>query len=421
MPDRILAVTIENVGSVTLEELPIDGATVTRIEGANGTGKSSCIDALALCLFGPDAVANPVPVRRGASVARVTTTTKEMTIERSLAADGRTRLVIKGPRGEVYPGPVAMLKSRIASVCVDPLAFGAMKPAERAATLRQLAGIDVSEFERDEASAYDERRLLKKRLDDVDAQLAALPPARSAAVSAAPDPAAAVAELREAERQNRANEDDRGRQAELHNRIEALKHELREAEGKLEQQTIIVGLNGPLTDLAPLEAAVTAANQAVRDRAQTESRDRLAAEQAKLTRDVAAQQETIEACRAAKLATLETAAWPLPGLSVEGDVVMWGDLPLASAETAVQLRVGAAIGFAASPELKAILIRQGSLLDPASLQALREVAEQHGGQIILERVADGPLTVIVEDGAALPVGADRPAPATAASVELMDL
>jgi hypothetical protein len=87
------------------------------------------------------------------------------------------------------------------------------------------------------------------------------------------------------------------------------------------------------------------------------------------------------------------------GLSFDDSGVLLNGLPFSQASQAEQLRVSVAMGFAQNPELKVLLVRDGSLLDGNSLNLLDQMARDHDGQVWIERVGEGDqCAVIIEDG-----------------------
>lgn len=97
---------------------------------------------------------------------------------------------------------------------------------------------------------------------------------------------------------------------------------------------------------------------------------------------------------------LEKAAMPVPGLGFDDDGVTYGGVPLDQASGAEQLRVSLAIAMACSPTLRDIWIKDGSLLDDDSLEALRQLASEKDYRVWVERVGDGDDgALIIEDGA----------------------
>jgi len=110
---------------------------------------------------------------------------------------------------------------------------------------------------------------------------------------------------------------------------------------------------------------------------------------------------------------LEHAKFPIAGLSFETQaegsggrerknpkrVITYKGLPLADASTAEQIRVSTAIGMANKPELRFLLIREGSLLDDANLAVLEQMAHEHDFQILLEIVdKTGKVGIYMEEG-----------------------
>ena len=98
---------------------------------------------------------------------------------------------------------------------------------------------------------------------------------------------------------------------------------------------------------------------------------------------------------------ISKAAYPVAGLGFDqlGGVTFNG-LPFSQASTAEQLRVSVAIGLALNPQLRVLLIRDGSLLDDDSMKMVAKMAAKADAQVWIERVEiDGQVSVVIEDGA----------------------
>ena len=100
-----------------------------------------------------------------------------------------------------------------------------------------------------------------------------------------------------------------------------------------------------------------------------------------------------------KARALAEAHFPVEGLSFDGDQVTFRGLPLEQASDSERLRIAVAMGIAMNPELKVLLIRDGSLLDEDSLAMVGAMAEEAGAQVWLEIVGKDGVGVIIEDGA----------------------
>ena len=105
----------------------------------------------------------------------------------------------------------------------------------------------------------------------------------------------------------------------------------------------------------------------------------------------------VEAERAARLVATQ---FPIPGLGITDEGVTFGGIPFEQASSSERLKVSVAIGLAANPKLRVLLIRNGNLLDTDSLAQLAEQIDAAGAQVWMEFVtssADG-MAVMIEDG-----------------------
>ena len=95
---------------------------------------------------------------------------------------------------------------------------------------------------------------------------------------------------------------------------------------------------------------------------------------------------------AQKQKSIKEAKFPVQGLSFAAGGVLFNGKPFGQASTAEQIRVSVAMGIALNPNLKVILIRDGSLLDCAFLflSVVQAMAKEHGYQIWIEVVTDTP-------------------------------
>lgn len=102
----------------------------------------------------------------------------------------------------------------------------------------------------------------------------------------------------------------------------------------------------------------------------------------------------------AKQDKLANAKLPIEDLSFDESGVYYKGIPFKQASSAEALRVSVAMGIAMNPELKILLIRDGSLLDNDNLKAISEMAFDSGHQIWLEKVSenDEECSIIISDG-----------------------
>lgn len=143
------------------------------------------------------------------------------------------------------------------------------------------------------------------------------------------------------------------------------------------------------TDLDQRLQAIEATNKAVRTKAE---RARLVGELAKVVAEGQELSEAITLCDTLKESVLASAHLPVDGLgfeNVDGSyVVTVKGIPLAQCSSSQQLKVGMAIAVALNPKVRVCLIREGSLLDDASMDLIDEIAREHGVQCFVERVSN---------------------------------
>lgn len=398
-----------------------DGSMV-EIRGANGAGKSSCLDAIAAALGG-EKLCPEVPIRRGQDSARVEVELDDgMIVERRWTPSG-TRLEVRTKEGAKFGSPQKILDGITGRLTFDPLAFMREKPERQAETLRALVGVDFTLLDGKRRAAYDGRTEANRQLAAAKARLAAIPvvDAPDAPVSAADlieeqDRRRAQHDTNEAVRRNLAHLQDVYRKATegvalADQRIADLERDLAAArdarralteaqedlktKGKALKAEVEQLVDPNLDEIPAKLREVETINERVRQKKAraTEAEHVKAAEAmaAKLTAD-------IEAIDAQKAEVLAGAAFPVPGLAFADAGVTLNGLPLEQASSAEQLRVSVAMGLALNPKLKVLLIRDGSLLDERSLAMVAEAAEKAGAQVWIEMVGKGGAGLVIEDG-----------------------
>lgn len=413
-----------------------DGALV-QVRGRNGQGKTSALDAIAAAIGG-EALCPTEPIRRGEAKARVSVELDDgMVVERRWTASG-SRLEVRTKEGAVFKTPQKLLDGLVGKLSFDPLAFLRLKPQEQAETLRRLAGVDFSLLDGKRRAAYDARTGANRQVAQLRARLAAMPEVEAPAeLVSAPE---LLAEQQRRSEVRTANERKREKLEEARRSFQRLLDDIErfKAEAaKLEQELLVARntvarlerardeereqgsalraeveqlVDPDLQEIPAKLREVEQVNERVRaKRARAAAAGELAqaeAEAAKLEAEIAGVDEQ-------KAEALRQAHFPVDGLAFTEAGVTLGGLPLEQASSAEQLRVSLAMGIALNPKLKVLLIRDGSLLDEASLRLVAEMAERSGVQVWIEIVStEGAGGVVIEDGQV--VGAEVPKEAASA-------
>lgn len=408
------AENIKRLRAVTIrpEELP-GGKHVVTIAGDNGHGKSSCLDSIEMALAGTKSIP-PEPVRHGERKARTVVDLGDLLVERTFSPKG-TKLVVRDKDGAVQRSPQSILDALCASIAFDPLRFARMQPKDQDRILRTAMGLDTADLEQRRAQLYSERTAVGREHRTMLAQADALPhfpdaPAidvDTAQLTDELEQQTARAQQNQRLRDAFAEAEDQVREAEVQldelrqaiaqqeQAIENLKSASRDAYAKVTQ------LVEP--DLEALRQALREAGDKNRKLEANRQRARAytsAAEKESLCDGLTEQIQAIDGEISEKLAAV---SFPVEGLGFDAELgPTLNGVPLEQASQAERLRVSVAVGLAFHPNLRVLLIREGSLLDSESLAALTNLAIENDAQLWIERVGPGePGAVVIEDGAVL--------------------
>ena len=154
-----------------------------------------------------------------------------------------------------------------------------------------------------------------------------------------------------------------------------------------------------IEDTASLEAQlskVEETNQAIRANNQARG---TAHRKAELQGQYEAATDELKRLDKVKADALAAAQFPVEGLSFDEGGVTYQGVPFSQASSAEQIRVSVAMAMAMNPKLRVLRIKDGSLLDAETLEALREQVAENDFQLWLERVGDADEgAVIIDDG-----------------------
>lgn len=423
---KISALELENVKRVralSLEPTP-DGLTV--IGGGNGQGKTSVLDAIAWALGGnrkkPDR-----PTREGsATPAQLRVTLSNGIVVERKGKNGA--LTVTDPEGR--RAGQALLDSFVEELAIDLPRFMAMSDRGKADELLGIVGIGDrlasldSELERlkgDRLAKGQEKRA-KARVAE---EASWYPNAPEEPVSAAD----LLAEQQAAQATNMENERLRASADRAEREHERAVSALAEAERALADATdraeaarraasassdaaraareiADACVDADTSDLDARIAEVDEVNEMVRA---NRERERLMAEAERAEAEYQSLNEDCEAVQAERVALLEGADMPLPGLSVEGGKLMYNGAAWGEMSGSEQLRVATAIVQRVKPECGFVLVDKLEQMDPATLAEFGEWAQSQGLQVIGTRVAtDETCTVVIEDGRAVARATQEP-------------
>lgn len=415
-PTKIVRLAAQNVMRLTAVAISPDGSLVV-VGGQNAQGKTSVLNAIAMGLGGKREICDQ-PVHEGQEKGHVVMQLDHgFEITRTFTKGGGGTLTIKKD-GVNQTSPQKLLDEMTGKLTFDPLAFTRLSDGDQRKSLIELSGLDLDIFEANRKEAYDKRTLVNREIKEMKAKIGDRLPEPGL-----PEAEVSVSEITSAfEGHQRHNEEVSRRQMGIDQKRQQLASiETRKAEIDEEMNRLIregeeldqqkgeaeefVAVNtewiteNPVKDTTEFDEKIQGAEERNRRiRANNELKQLIGELQTQeaASGDLSA---TIEDGDRARDEAIAAADLPIDGLGFTEDGITYNGIPFSQASGAEQLRVSLAIGIALNPQLKVMLIRDGSLLDDNGLKLVAEQAEAAGCQVWMERVGEGEeCSVVIEDG-----------------------
>jgi predicted ATP-dependent endonuclease of OLD family len=402
MSQKIIKLQAENVKRLKAVEITPNGNLVV-IGGKNAQGKTSVLDSIAMALGGGRQIPDQ-PVRKGARNGSIILQTDNLIVTRKITGK-KTSLEVRGANGEKKKSPQKILDELVGSISFDPLEFSRYEPKKQLEVLKRIAGVDLDALDQERDLAYEKRTKANQRAKELESRYNAAPYHEDVGAEEK-SYADIVAQIEDRKKHNAENEEQRDRLAWMREKAVGLKREIADIELKLDvlmaegkEQAEIVASLAEDEDWQPLQDSLAEIEADNRKRRENQEYQKLGLEfesAAKATEALTIQIKEIDRQREEAVASTKM---PLEGLGLGKDGVMFGGLPFDQSSSAEQLRISVAIGLALNPELKVLLVRDGSLLDENNLRMIAEMAAEADAQVWIERVGEGDeCSVILEDG-----------------------
>ena len=410
---RVMRLSVHNIKRIQdVEIIPNEDANLIIVGGNNAQGKTTLLNCIMYPLAGKASIPDSI-LRDGAQSGLIELDLGELKAVLAVSKTGKSALTLTDAEGVQQKAPQTLLNKVYGSLTFDPLAFAGMNTKERAQVLRALVGLDTAELDGKRDTWFFERTNVNRKVKEKAAQLKGVP-----FHSGLPDEEVDFQELLDEQQRRQEENAELERKKSSRDRLLERNHERRAEIKRLQAELEEVQLALTKTericeteagDIARMEefacdpAEITTRIQELsetnRKIRENQVREQLELEHGMWEGKSESLTEQIKGVDKEKAKALAAIQMPIPALSIDGDSILYQDQPFEECSGAEQLRVSVAIGAADNPELKVMLVRDGSLLDANNLLLLEELAKEHGFQIWIERVGeDKEATVILEDG-----------------------
>jgi len=423
---KALNVTIRNFKRITNAEITIPyGKKLIKITGENGSGKSSFIEALK-SLTGGGKVRLARPIHDDAEEAEIIGEFGNDKVEMTatlLCRRGQSDKLTIVPLRAGYT-PQALMDYLTGGKAFDPLEFSTMGKDKQFETLLRLVPLkdskgkplDLKQIAFLNTQDYNARKVLNASVRKLDAQHAAI-----ACPPGTPDKEVDVSQLllqlSDAAKLNteiavtQQRRTDAITRAERNAAIAVRKQEelraaLAQAEADQKRfEDEAKGLKAekdkkPI-DTTELQKKIDKASETNKAVAAKRRRLELTAESKKLDKEADALTAAMQLRDAEKIMALESAKFPVKGLTFGEEEVLFNGYPFDQISQALQIMVSVKIGMALNSEMKIMYSRFGGLLDKKRWAELEKVINESkwDGQLFIEEPdATDQVGIVMSDG-----------------------
>jgi len=430
---KITKLSSNNILRLEAVEIEPDGSLVI-VGGMNEAGKTSVLDSILLAMGGRSAK-HKRPLKDGTEKGSIEIELDDLLIKRTYTKKGTALKVTTKDGAASYSSPQKMLDKLTGSLTFDPLAWCDMDTKKQLDVLKALVGLDFTVMDEKRKALYDERTDVNRKFKDETAHFEAMP-----GYEDAPDEEVSVTDLiAEMDKRRRINEKNQIERDSVQEWEDAI------TEGQKKEKEISKSISKYIDDIEALKDIVESLKSRRKETFETinecfarknEQQTRVAnlvdANEKEVMEEIQGAEEFNNQVRGKRVKAdvdalikslaikggdlskkvleydeekkrqLAAAEFPIDGLSFNEDGVLFNGIPFEQSSSAQKLRVSVAMGLALNPDLKVLLIRDGSLLDENNLKLISDMVEEAGAQIWIERVGKGEeCTVVIEDGKVL--------------------
>jgi hypothetical protein len=424
---RIVELKIKNfkrIKAITIK--PGDENTVI-ISGKNEQGKTSVLDAIFVTIGGGEARKGLLrPIRDGQKSSKIEIDMGDMIVTRRWTANHKTYITVesKDKPGKPLESPQAVLDSLIGNFSFDPLSFSKMPDKKQKDILFGLDNIDfdLEKWEKERNIIFENRKDLNRDIKSLKIQINETPLLPVDTPDEETSTTTVLLEQEEAQTTKTENDTKRENLEDEHENRRGLD------ERKRLKEEIIKGLNEEIAEINL--SIVTSINKIrvseeevknlidpdmdsfseklknleiinanVREKKKSEVFKKMLSEKTTQSEVLTGNLEVFDD---KKTEAIKAAKFPIEGLSFDDEGVTYKGIPFCQCSSSERLKVSLSMAMALNPKLRVLRIMDGSLLDSANMQIIKEMVKDNGYQVWIEKVDEtGKVGIVIEDGEVL--------------------
>lgn len=427
---RITNLQIENIKRIkAIDVTPPKDLVV--IEGKNKAGKTSLMDSISYLLGGKILIPEQ-PIRTGEKEGYVEANFGDFIISRKWSNPYTSTLKIKTADGSSPGSPQAWLDEKIGSFALEVAELMDMKKDDRITVFKRITGLKLDDLKVKYDKVQDDNRLEKRRLEGLKKELSILDDLPEKAETENFD-----ALQEERKKKEKETKEYIEQQSDINNQIDVvhdfenslimqdniikqLKEDLENAEReKIEviknigtEKTLLVDEENKLKDmrgwdLTEIDERMKKANDSIELQYKYKRKETLATDVLVLGKEIEGYVVEMDKIKKEKSDRIKNTKLPIEGLEFDGDVIKYNDIEFEECSTAERIEIALAVAVEENPNIRVLLIREGSSLDESAVKRVKKLAKEHNFQIWIETVHSSDSSAIhIEEGEIKNVKAD---------------
>lgn len=400
-------------------KVKMDGKSVT-VEGKNGVGKSSFIDAIWIALTGKYIPAEPI--QTGKEQAKISVTVKsdddaDFIVERSFTQKG-TSLIVRTEAGAKYQSPQKFLDEKIGRISFDPFDFVNKQPREQKKFLMDLLKLNFDDIDSEKKEILYKREILAQEYKILIKRISEIEEVGEELKEKETDEVLKKYSEINGEREKIKDNERRYNslvnvQASIYEKAKEVENQIKELKNQMaylnhtyaenQKQISEFGENPSfelpeLNDIHKELKEIDEHNEKVKQqKARKEFEEKLKQVESEGFK-LKASLDLLEKQRIKRIAE---AKMPINNLSFSEDGVLFDGLPFTEEQLshAKLIEIGIQIQMSLNPALRIMRVKDGSLLDSETMKSIKSLAKENDYQLFIEKVNDNnEIGFIIEEG-----------------------
>lgn len=428
---RIANLRVENIKRIKAVDITPSKDLVI-IEGQNRAGKTSIMDSISYLLGGKILIPEQ-PIRQGEKEGFAKAVIGDFEVIRKWTNPYTSTLKIKTAEGVSPTAPQKWLDEKIGSFALEVAELMDMKKEDRLEVFKRITGLKLDDLKVKYEKIQDDKRLDTRQLEGIKKELATMRDLPEKAETENFD--ALQEERKEKEQDNLArlkaeneNEEiraiiknDKDSLQGLKQQIKGLKDSLIMLEQEEKEITEAIARNEkkydedvkkcvdmPSWDLTEIDERMKKANDMIELQYKYKRKEELETDKLVLQKNIDKSLEDMEKIKKEKIERIKNNKLPIEGLEFDGEKIIYNGIEFEECSTAERIEIALAVAVEENPNIRVLLIREGSSLDESAVKRVKKLAKENNFQIWIETVHSSDSNAIhIEEGEVKDVKAEK--------------